>query len=270
MILSNPVEKRYLEGTIYERLAKPFYLSPDKLSSDYAPVRFRREMAIFRRHCRGGAVLDVGCSTGGFLHRLQQRFPRRYQVLGTDVSGPALDYAETQGIPVLRASFTEHDFGADKFDAVTFWAVLEHLPEPRRFLAKAAALLRPGGHCFVLVPNLGSLAVRILGKRYRYIMPEHLNYFSADTLRRLLDREPSLELRSLRSTHFNPIVIWQDRRRKPGFVPEAERARLLRRTTAWKQNVLLAPARLVYSLAERVLGRMHLADNLVAVLRRER
>jgi 2-polyprenyl-3-methyl-5-hydroxy-6-metoxy-1,4-benzoquinol methylase len=267
MLFANPVETRFIEGTAYQDLAKEYYLSPAKLESDYAPVRFRRELRLFRRYCRSGAVLDVGCSTGGFLHQLQKRYPGKYRVLGADVAGPALDHAESQGVPVLRSSFLDHDLGEEQFDAVTFWAVLEHLAEPRRYLAKAATLLRPGGHCFLLVPNLGSLAARYLGSRYRYLMPEHLNYFSAETLRRLLDRESSLELRSLRGLHFNPIVLWQDRRRR-GFVPEAERAQLLRRTTAWKQSWLLLPARLLYGLAEWSLARLGLADNLAAVLRK--
>jgi len=268
MLFANPVEAKYVEGAFYDRTAAPYYLSPDKLESDHAPVRFARELRLFRRFCRRGRVLDVGCSTGAFLQQLQKGFGTDYTVLGTDVSGPALAYAESRGVPVRRGPFLEHDFGAQHFAAVTFWAVLEHLAEPRRFLEKAAALLEPGGHCFVLVPNFRSLAVRLAGSRYRYLMPEHLNYFTADTLGRLVAREPMFALATLESTHFNPIVLWQDCRRRRESVPEEERARLLKQTTAWKQNAALAPLRLVYRGLERWLGALQLADNLVAVLRR--
>ncbi len=270
MRFANPVESRFVEGTFYHQLATPFYLSPEKLQGDYASVRFARELKLFRRYCRGGAVLDVGCSTGGFLHQLQTRFPGEFSVLGADVSGPSLDYAESQGVPVRRGRFLEEDFGTVRFQAVTFWAVLEHLAEPGAFLAKAAALLEPGGHCFVLVPNMESLAVRLLGTRYRYIMDEHLNYFTAATLRRLVEREPAFQRVLLSTSHFNPVVIWQDwRATNPAArVSDAERARLLQRTTRWKQNPLLAPARLAYHIAERTLVPFRLADNLVMVLRR--
>src|SRR5678815_6071176 len=69
MILANPVEAQFAEGAFYDRLA-PYYLSPDKLESDYALVRFARELRLFRRFCGQGAVLDVGCSTGAFLYQL--------------------------------------------------------------------------------------------------------------------------------------------------------------------------------------------------------
>lgn len=268
MLFANPVEAPLVEGEFYVQRAVPYYLSPDKLESDYAPVRFERELALFRRYCQRGAVLDVGCSTGAFLHELQQRHGAGYERLGTDVVEPALDYAESRGVPVLRGNFLAHDFTGRRFDAVTFWAVLEHLNEPRRFLAKAAALLAPGGHCFILVPNMNSLAVRLLGRRYRYITPEHVNYFAAATLRRMIAREPQFKLVEMKSTHFNPVVIWQDWRRKRDAVPDAERANLLKQTTSWKTRPLFAPVRFVYRVMEGVLGRLRLADNLVAILQR--
>jgi 2-polyprenyl-3-methyl-5-hydroxy-6-metoxy-1,4-benzoquinol methylase len=269
MFFANPIGAEFAEGSFYDRQAAQYHLSPDKLQSDYAPVRFERELRLFRRFCRQGSVLDVGCSTGAFLYQLAQRFPGDYITLGADVAGPALDEAERRGIPVLRAPFVEHEFGGQKFDAVTFWAVLEHLAEPRKFLVKASAVLKPGGHCFVLVPNMKSLAVRWLGPRYRYIMDEHLNYFTAQTLRRFATTERTFAIVALKSTHFNPVVLWQDRRGAPHGVPDAERALLLKRTTAWKRNPLLAPMKWIYSGVERLLGRLRLADNLVVVLRRK-
>jgi 2-polyprenyl-3-methyl-5-hydroxy-6-metoxy-1,4-benzoquinol methylase len=268
MLFANPVETQFTQGTFYDQLAGPYYLSADKLESDYAPVRFRRELSLFRRYCRKGSVLDVGCSTGAFLHQLTTQHPAQYTGLGTDVAGPALGYAERRGVTVLRAPFLDHNFGGQRFDAVTFWAVLEHLAEPGEFLAKAKTLLKPGGFCFVLVPNVQSLATRFLGTRYRYIMAEHLNYFTEDTLKRLAAREHGWSVVALRTTHFNPMVIWQDWRRERERVPDAERAQLLRKTTAWKQNVALAPVRLLYSAIERCLGQTRLADNLVIVLHR--
>src|SRR5207302_11164217 len=97
-----------------------------------------------------------------------------------------------------------------RFDAITLWAVMEHLAVPGKFLSKAAQLLEPGGHCFILVPNMRSLAVRLLGPKYRYIMEEHLNYFTPATLQAFAAREPGFEIVGSVSTHFNPAVIWQD------------------------------------------------------------
>src|SRR5256714_10811674 len=114
MIYVNPCPAEFASGEYYEQAGAGYYLSPAKLESDYAGVRFERELRIFRSHCSAGAVLDVGCSSGAFLHQLNQRFPGSYQILGTDVSGPPLDYAESRGIPVRRGNFLEQDFGGRK------------------------------------------------------------------------------------------------------------------------------------------------------------
>jgi SAM-dependent methyltransferase len=205
-------------------------------------------------------VLDVGCSSGAFLFQLRKRWPADYQILGTDVSGPPLDYAESRGVPVVRGDFLESSElkARAPFDTVTFWAVIEHLAEPRRFLEKAHSLLKPGGLCFVLV----------LGVKYRYVYAQHLNYFSAQTLSRL-GTEVGFEMVTTRFTHFNPVVIWQDWRGGGRDVSNAERGELLKQTTALKQKPWLKPVKALYGLTGKVLGLLGLTDNVVVVLRKK-
>jgi 2-polyprenyl-3-methyl-5-hydroxy-6-metoxy-1,4-benzoquinol methylase len=264
MVFASPVPAEMASGEFYDREAAGYYLSPSKLESDYAPVRFERELRIFRKHCAGGKVLDVGCSSGAFLYQLQQRFPGQYAFTGMDASGPALEYAASRGVPVLQGNFLEHSFGDERFDAITFWAVLEHLQEPRAFVEKAAQLLKPGGNSFLLVPNFQSLAHRSLGPKYRYVYAQHLNYFTRKTVERMLPKE--LSVVECATTHFNPIILWQDWRRGGTEVSNVERGELLKRTTAYKQKPWLAPVRWGYRATESILGAFGLADNLVLVL----
>ena len=293
MVYSNPVPAGIARGEFYDAVGKDYYLSPAKLESDYAEVRFERELKLFREFCPRGAVLDVGCSSGAFLFQLKKRWPGDYEILGTDVSGAPLDYAESRGVPVVRGSFLEMDFSncvaressetphpdplpigwgeggrrpGEGFDAVTFWAVIEHLAEPKRFLEKAHSLLQPDGLCFVLVPNLRSLAGRVLGAKYRYVYPQHLNYFTVGTLRKFV--EPHFTCIEIRTTHFNPIVIWQDFRNRGRDVSNQERAELLKRTTRYKQSVAMRPVKALYRATEKILGPLKLADNLAVVLRK--
>ena len=266
MVFANPVEEAMVSGAYYDQRSVSYYLAPAKLESDYAPVRFERELRVFRKFCPRGDVLDVGCSTGGFLFRLNQTGP--YTVTGLDVAGPVLDYAARQGLEVVRTPFLECDFGARRFDAITFWAVFEHLVEPAPFLEHAARWLRPGGHCFILAPNLRSLAHRLLGPKYRYVLAEHVNYFSAATLCALVERVDTLTPVRLYGTHFNPVVLWQDWQGRGDFVPDQHRAQLLRRTTRLKQASWLWPVKMAYAGVEGLLGATLLADNLLLVLQR--
>jgi 2-polyprenyl-3-methyl-5-hydroxy-6-metoxy-1,4-benzoquinol methylase len=270
MVYADPIDQDWATGVNYDRLANPFYLSDDKLQGDYSPVRFERELRLFHKFCDRGRVLDVGCSTGAFLFQLLSRFPDAYEVIGSDVAGPALDYAEQKGVRVTRGSFLGLDFGQTRFNAITFWAVMEHLASPLDFLTKASSLLEPAGFCFVLVPNLQSLAVRLLGTKYRYVFPQHVNYFSGTTLKRFAANVPELRITWFGGTHFNPLVIWQDWRGDGAFVPDIARAKLLTRTTAYKRNPALKPARIALRLMESALARMNMADNVVVVLQKTR
>jgi hypothetical protein len=117
---------------------------------------------------------------------------------------------------------------------------------------------------------LRSLAVRILGARYRYIMPDHVNYFTKETLNRFIVEEPTLEVVESGSCHFNPLVILQDLRSRQTRVDDADRARLLKRTTDWKQRRLLRPLTWLYARVEDLLAVARLADNLVIVARKQK
>ena len=260
MVYADPLPHESSDAS-YDQLGRPYYLSRDKLAGDFAPARFVRELALLRRFCPRGEVLDVGCSTGAFLHALERRFPGEYRTFGIDVSRPAVGYARERGLDVAEGSLLTHDFGARRFDAVVFWAVLEHLPDPTAFLRRAAKLLLPGGLCFTLVPNFRSLASRLLGARYRYVLPQHVNYFTLETLQRLLS-DTGLSVAATGTCHFNPAVLYQDwRRGEANLVPDAERAALLSRTTRWKQSPWLAPARWIWRATEFLLATGRLADN---------
>ena len=264
MTYMNPIPVEMASGEFYDE-AGDEYLTPEKIASDYADVRFERELKLFRTHCPRGAVLDVGCSSGAFLYQLRKRFPGDYDVLGTDVSSAPLAHAASMGVPIVRGGFLEQSF-PHPFDAITFWAVMEHLAAPKAFLQRAVSLLKPGGYCFILTPNLDSLAVRLLGGKYRYLFAEHLNYFSPKTMRRFAGAE--LEIVAMESTHFNPLVILQDFRAGERAVPRAERVRLLKQTTGYKNSSWLRPVKIGYRAAEAVLSVGRLADNIAIVGRR--
>lgn len=264
MIYANPVPLEMATGNFYDQAGSE-YLTPEKLESDYAGVRFERELRLFRAHCRNGSVLDVGCSSGGFLYQLRKRFPNDYKILGTDVSTQPLDHAAKMGVPIVRGEFLTQSF-EEKFDAVTFWAVMEHLSQPKAFLKKAASILKPGGLCFILTPNMSSLAVRLIGAKYRYIFSEHLNYFTPQTMRTFAASEFTVV--DMKSTHFNPIVIWQDFRGGERAISREERVKLLKRTTGYKQSKALLPIKAAYHATQTVLGKFFLADNVAVVGRK--
>lgn len=136
-----------------------------------------------------GRLLDVGAQKGEFLWYARQ--------FGWQVEGVELDNAvpNPAALPIHYGDFLQLHFAETSFDCVTFWAVLEHLPDPAQFIAKAARLLKPGGRLVALVTNFNSIQARL----YRADdYPRHLNLFSARAIRMLCERH-GLQIRHLRT-----------------------------------------------------------------------
>jgi SAM-dependent methyltransferase len=153
-----------------------------------------------------GRLLDVGCGTGAFLRLARDR---GWDVQGTEFSRDAVRAAQADGLSVVGGEIWEAEFPAASFDIVTSWHVLEHVPDPRRFIREIHRILRPGGRLVLATPNLDDWIFRIAYLLARRRWPRfyeadereiHLFFFSASTLRRLIA-----------STDFKDIIIKFDR-----------------------------------------------------------
>ncbi len=133
-----------------------------------------------------GRILDVGCSTGMFLELAREA---GWDVFGVEPSRWLSRRAQSQfGARVFNTTFEGAPIAAESFAAITMWDVLEHVPDPMAFVAKASHLLRPGGVLAVNVPNIESWIARLFGTRWPLLLPEHIYYFSPGSLRVLLER----------------------------------------------------------------------------------
>ena len=145
--------------------------------------------ALIKQYAVPGNVLDLGCGGGTQFHILD----RDYVPFGIDVSkseaeqadaffgsrgGSAVNAPCLQGIAAFPESF---------FTAATLRSYLEHESRPRDVLAALHSRMRPGGKLIIKVPNYGSLNRRVMGRHWcGYRFPDHLNYFTAASLRAMV------------------------------------------------------------------------------------
>ena len=134
-----------------------------------------------------GKLLDVGCSIGLFLHLAAER---GWEGIGLEPAPRAREHAqEVYGLDVLEEPLEQTAFAGGSFDAVALLSVLEHATDPLALLRECARVLRPGGALYVIVPNVESLACRVLGAEARtFDGRNHLGYFSPATLADALGR----------------------------------------------------------------------------------
>ena len=147
----------------------------------------RPRTTFLDRYRRQGRLLDVGCGLGLFLLALD---PERWERYGLEVMPVPYQEAVRRLGPdrIVAAELTTAALPREHFDVVTFWDVLEHLPNPCAALKEAFRLLRPGGLVLLRLPNFSSYQARRFRQDwYALSLPHHLYHFTPATLTRLLE-----------------------------------------------------------------------------------
>jgi 2-polyprenyl-3-methyl-5-hydroxy-6-metoxy-1,4-benzoquinol methylase len=160
-------------------------------------VNARTNLAALRRLLDLRQVhswLDVGTGYGFLLQSLAQNYS--IDVHGVELSSQEADYARKElGLPVHPIPLSESPVPRAHFDVVSAFEVIEHIPDPRAFVAELAEYVRPGGHLLIMTDNFESKPVSQLGARFpKWIPHTHVSHFSAATLRQCIQAVPGLTL----------------------------------------------------------------------------
>ena len=160
-------------------------------------------------------VLDVGCGFATTTEHIQRLGNR---VTGVESSEIAVAKANTRIGRVAQADLMQFET-SERYDAIIFADVLEHLPWPEQALKKYLPLLKRGGSVIVSLPNVGLWSVRLslLLGRFEYedtgvLDRTHLRFFTRRSAIALLK---SMQLTPHRIA-YNPGIV------RP-FVPLAKR-----------------------------------------------
>ncbi len=181
----------------------------------------------------GGRLLDVGASSGAWLEVAADHGLRG---TGVELGQATAAGARARGLDVRTGTLEEvlPELADERFDLITFWDVLEHLPDPRHELRLARGLLAPGGHVAMTFPNVDGLYPRLTRRLFARRtgvweypeLPVHLYDFSPRTARALLARE-GFVVRAV-STFATPYAFYESTSLSPQRLGHGRRARALR------------------------------------------
>jgi len=144
-------------------------------------------------------LVDIGCSYGMLAVRVSSRLSRdvasRLEPIGIEISnslakkahktlrkhgGRCIHGTAIKGLATLEAGRAE---------VVVLSCILEHEIEPLELLRQCRRQLAPHGQIIVKIPNYASLSRRIRGAKWcGFRWPDHVNYFTPDTLRTAADK----------------------------------------------------------------------------------
>lgn len=147
----------------------------------YQTVR-NKERLITNLAGKTGELLDFGCGTGHFLNHCASK---KWSVTGIEPDDSARSIAQKEGCQVLTSIQ-----GLNKrFDIITAWHVLEHVPEPLETLKQLFGLLNPEGKIVLGLPNHKSYDAKKYGSNWAgYDVPRHLSHFNRTSLQSLAKR----------------------------------------------------------------------------------
>lgn len=139
-----------------------------------------------------GSILDFGCGTGEFLKAFQKK---GWDITGIEPTDTARIKAENLNAQTIYSSLGQ--IPEKKYDVITAWHVIEHVPSFNDTILKFRGLLKKDGTIFIAVPNYNSPDANSYQEHWAaYDVPRHLWHFSKKSMNVLLE-----------SNHLKPVAV---------------------------------------------------------------
>ncbi|MDF4220218.1 class I SAM-dependent methyltransferase [Maribacter sp. M208] len=129
-------------------------------------------------------LLDIGCGTGEFLTKAKKD---NWKVIGVELNDQARTKASNKDLIVYE---NINHLKNQKFEVITLWHVLEHLPNLEDKIKNIKSLLKKNGTLIIAVPNYKSYDAQYYKEFWAaYDTPRHLWHFSQTAMKILFQNE---------------------------------------------------------------------------------
>jgi 2-polyprenyl-3-methyl-5-hydroxy-6-metoxy-1,4-benzoquinol methylase len=153
------------------------------------------------------SILDIGCGTGDFLNACKDK---GWKIKGVEPNKKARDLAlkklnsEAYLVNNIKDLLTS---SSNRFDVITMWHVLEHIPNLEEYISILKELLKPKGTLIIALPNYKSYDA----KYYKYFwaafdVPRHLWHFSKKAMK-LIFSERNFEIVKIYPMKFDAFYV---------------------------------------------------------------
>jgi SAM-dependent methyltransferase len=176
----------YADGVAYEGV-----------EGDEDPAARQGALLTYENRCRrmrsagvGPRILEVGCWDAAHFGVYREH---GFEPTGVEPSAWAVSRAVDAGHDVRLGTLDCPNVLSSlrpPFDAVLLFDVVEHVADPPALLEATIELVRPAGHVVLTTPRSSAFVARLLGSRWWSVMPMHVQFFSDQSARALLARQP--------------------------------------------------------------------------------
>lgn len=147
-------------------------------------ISINQKFRLITSYIKNGSILDIGCGTGAFLYKFKKN---NWKTKGVEPS----EIARKKGVLKYDLDITSSvDLKkiSGKYDVITMWHVLEHMPDLNSSINDLCKLLSQKGKIVLAVPNIESYDCQYYKKYWAaYDLPIHLSHFSKKSISNLFE-----------------------------------------------------------------------------------
>lgn len=207
-VICNNCSHVYVKKRLSEKALSKFYEEETLHSKVYAEnsvIKLRQKIVedkidFIRKFTKGKNWLDVGSAEGSSIAVCKKK---GFNAVGIELNENSRKFAKKKYkinlYPKSLKDFAESN--KIKWDVISFFGVLEHIPDPMNALKICNSLLTKNGIIAILVPNYNSVSTyvqKLTKKPSRHLLPHsHIMLFS----------EKSLKI-AVEKSGFKPHAIW--------------------------------------------------------------
>lgn len=163
-------------------------------------ISLQRKVMQLKKYKKKGVLLDIGAGTGEFLLTAQKA---GFSVFGTEPNPEARNLANQKNLLLVDSI---EKLNNKKFDVITMWHVLEHIPNLKETIIAITELLSEKGVLIIAVPNYKSYDASYYDKFWAgYDVPRHLWHFSKKSISKLFENQ--LTLLKIRGMPFDSYYV---------------------------------------------------------------
>ncbi len=200
MLVTRPQPKNldsYYQGDSYISHTDANKTFEEKIYQIIKRYSLSRKVAIITKQAKGDkSLLDVGAGTGDFLLASKKK---GWSIEGVEPNYGARMRANEKRINLLPSI---ESLPEKKFNVITLWHVLEHLPDLENQMQKIIWHLEEEGSLVIAVPNFKSNDARYYKEYWAaYDVPRHLWHFSKNAIKELFGKH------NIRLVETKPMIF---------------------------------------------------------------
>ena len=194
--------EKYYESDAYISHTDSKKTVVDKIYQTVKSYSLKKKLSLINSFkAKEKTLLDIGAGTGDFLFTAKNK---NWNVAGVEPNALARSKADKKGIKLYDNLNKVLD---KKFEVITLWHVLEHLPNLENKIERIVSLLTDNGTLVIAVPNFKSYDAKHYGKHWAaYDVPRHLWHFSKNTIEKLFKKH-NIEIVKTKPMLFDSFYV---------------------------------------------------------------